>query len=292
MPTDPLPILALHNGGSGNGISRYLGLNGCIRRMTLGAAWAADHEGDEADSDAGGAASIGTYFHALMESFYNDKEAAVPFETLNTNPALTEALRIYSYYRRRYFAGEFGRIVGCELDCPGEDPEVAGRIKDFYEGEELTARFDMVVELDADACDYQLTRNKMALEPGIYVVDHKTKKYDEEGLAEKGRRRAQFYHYQMMWNLAHPDTPCLGLIANYVFRYQPAKKTGEIDMDKQFRRFFVPPPDAREQASVKSVIRDGARNLRERGDMWANTLHCDDWFRKCPFLSTCTRANP
>src|SRR3990167_5695450 len=251
MPTDPLPILALHNGGSGNGISRYLGLNGCIRRMTLGAAWAADHEGDEADSDAGGAASIGTYFHALMESFYNDKEAAVPFETLNTNPALTEALRIYSYYRRRYFAGEFGRIVGCELDCPGEDPEVAGRIKDFYEGEELTARFDMVVELDADACDYQL-----------------------------------------MWNLAHPHQPCLGLIANYVFRYQPAKKTGEIDMNKQFRRFFVPPPDAREQNAVKSVIRDGARNLRERGDLWANTLHCDDWFRPCPFLSTCTRSNP
>lgn len=290
--SDALPVLTLHKGGSGNGISRYQGLLGCIRRMTRGKAFADAHEGDDADNDEQGAASIGTYFHALMESFYMDREVALPYETLSTNTALTEALRIYSYYRRRYFPGEFGKVVACEQDCPGENLEVAARIADLYQGEKLTARFDLVVELDEDAVDYQRGRNRMELEPGIYVVDHKTKKYDAENLASLARRRAQFYHYQMMWNLAHPDQPCLGLIANYVFRYKPDRRTGDIDMNKQFRRIFVPPPTPLEQAQVLSIVRDGARNLRERGDQWCNPLHCDDWFRECPFLNSCDRINP
>lgn len=288
--SDALPVLNTHFGGSGNGISKYLSLLGCIERKTRGEAWAAEHDVD-LESDEEGTASIGTYFHALMESFYLDKEAAVPYETIANNEQLKEALRLYSYYRQRYHPHEFGKILACELDCPGENSTTAARIADLYEGEAITARFDMVVCLDDDAVDYQKQRNGMELEPGIYIVDHKTKRYSDDMLIHQVAHRTQFHHYQMMWNIANPDMPAKGLIANYAFRYKPDKKTGKIDLQKQFKRFFVPPPSPKEQAHVLSVVRDGARNLRERGEHWKNPLHCFDWFRKCPFLSECDRAN-
>jgi len=58
-----------------------------------------------------------------------------------------------------------------------------------------------------------------------------------------------------------------------------------------FKMVPVPPPSEGEIAMVHSIVRDGARMLKERGEMWANPVHCFDFHRTCPHFFYCDRTN-
>lgn len=276
-----LVILGKKSGGSGKGMSFYQAALCCPNRATLSRA-------EEEDPDGSDAADIGTYFHKLAEAYYLDiPSPVIEFAAINENPAATEAQRLFREYRQRYSPYEFGRVVGCEIQLPKEDDRAARAKLDEEFGAEVTIKPDMVIELDADHADLVSQHRKVEVQPGFYIVDHKTKKAKTRTLHYEMQFRAQFALYQYVWNQLHPDMQVKGLLANIIFRYK------NMDEDS-FLTLLVPPPSPSEVAVVKGIVRDGARILSERGPSWKNPVHCFDWFRVCPHLMSgdCDRTNP
>lgn len=268
--SDTLVILgARGGGGSGKGISYYQKLLGCIRRATLSA-----EDDDYEDSED---SAIGKVGHALLEHYHLDSGAhALPFQTHNGDPALAEGLRLFAAYRERFAPASLGTVLGCEVP-----------LSSTVGGHEATARLDMVVEMSQDDIKRVADERKVDLSdlgPGVYIVDHKFKKQHHQDMVLQFQTGPQSIHYQLMWNEAHPEKPCKGMLFNVIFRYKTVS-------DKMFKLVVAPPPTPMDVEFRDGIIRDGARELRERGPLWANPLHCHEFHRTCPHFFYCDRTN-
>jgi hypothetical protein len=268
--TEQLVILgARGGGGSGKGISYYQKLLGCIRRGTLSSE---DDEYEDTDDSA-----VGKAGHALLEFYHRDGGGvALPFQTTSADPALVEAVRLFAAYRERFSPTALGEVLGCELPF-----EAA------YEGIPVTARMDMVVRLGLD--DIAAIKDSRGVDlsdlgPGVYIVDHKFKKAHNSDMVLNFQTSPQSAHYQNMWNLAHPDDKTRGMLFNVIFRYKTVS-------EKMFKLVTAPPPDASDIAFVEGIVRDGSRELKTKGPMWANPVHCFDFHRTCPHFFYCDRTN-
>lgn len=268
--TEQLVILgARGGGGSGKGISYYQTLLGCIRRGTLSSE---DDEYEDTEDSA-----VGKAGHSLLEHYHLDSGGvALPFQTMSSDPAIAEAVRLFGAYRDRFSPQSLGAVLGCEVP-----------MSSHYGGVEVTARMDMVVRLSPDDIQYVKDTRGCDLTdtgPGVYVVDHKFKKAHTQDLVMNFQTSPQAAHYQNMWNIAHPDDKCRGMLFNVIFRYKTVS-------DKMFKLVLAPAPDPADIAFVEGIVRDGDRNKRERGELWANPIHCFDFHRTCPHFFYCDRTN-
>lgn len=272
-----LKILGQNTGGSGTGMSYYTAGLGCIRRDTLAKKTGLD--GDET--------KVGTYMHHLLEDYYRDPNAepqmAVEFASLAEDPDANEALKLFSAYRKYFPADEFRDVVGIEPQAASNEEE-ADKLATVF-GAPFTARFDMVVRLDEKDADFCRALRNIDVEPGLYLVDHKTKKNRSHLLVPEMMLRPQFAAYQHAWNVLHEEK-CKGVIVNVMVRHK------DPDQDS-FISLLVPPPNDTEIQMVKDIVRDGAAARALHGPMWANPAHCLEYFRLCPFLlnGDCDRTN-
>jgi len=168
---------------------------------------------------------IGTIFHALLALHYflePDKAAAIntgtlryhtetgPLETEEYAEAIGEAERLYRAYRVFWGARDFGKVLAVEREYE----------KALGTGE-VTAAIDLVVKLSKK----DLARNKLDGEPGVYLVDHKTRGSRDPAEYEMALRSVQFSTYAAVYG---PEVK--GFIVNLA--YKGARPT--------FERILVP----------------------------------------------------
>jgi len=266
-PTEPKPILqTVQTGGSGTGISywRELAL-GCARRAQL-----RQEEDEQQNRHLSGSLGTGTILHALMAAYYSGKATSVvkigfTEGTTYDEEARIEAERLFSAYRVEHKPDEFGEVIGVEVDI-SESPavEVAVGIAPF------TARLDLVVKMDAATCRRLSYLGQ--LQPGIYIVDHKTTAYMTAASYERYARDLQFIAYQVAYNAMCSPSTCKGLIVNVLTK----TKTPEVV------RILVPPPTTVDRA-ILAVVTNQARQKRTSNA--PNPDRCFDYNSVCPFLT-------
>jgi len=251
-------------GGSPHGLSYWLSFLGCRRKKNL-------EEGFYDPTKS--AANVGTLFHKMLELYYSGdlKNVALEYQEGPEDPDWQETLRLFEEYRSRFPAGEFGKVIGCEYTIEAEKEEIFGIPK-------LTGRIDMVVRITEDAIKtLQKSRPGMGeLEPGVYLLDTKTKGKKSAHLPLMMESSLQFTAYQMIWNHLNPTTPCKGMIANVVIRHKRL-------VDSSFMSILVGPPTDVQKEVVKSTLALCKKIKTEIGEDFVNTTQCFQ-FGVCPFL--------
>lgn len=249
-------------------------LHGCLRRMTLSKE-AGDLTGE--DVEEGEDSRIGRAFHSLAEFYHLDRGGvAVPFETSNTSPHITEALRLFAAHKQFRQPNHFGEVIGAEVP-----------LGTTYGEHRATGLLDLVTRVDKDDMSRLQEEDDCDLSDfgtGVYIWDHKVRKAHNADMVVKLQTSAQAIHYQNLWNLAHPEDPCRGIVFNVVFRYKTVSR-------KMFKLVPTPPPEPGDLEFVAGYVRDGHQNLKDHGPMWANANHCHDFHRTCPHFFYCDRTN-
>lgn len=214
-----------------------------------------------------GAKGVGTALHAMLDLYYR----GVSFNPteLVLRPALDEldiieAARVFSQYSAIFSPDELGQVLGTEVHIgpPGDgsdDDELGttGPLATAIGVWPFAARIDMVVNI-TDAAAVQARRG-IDVEPGIYLVDHKSHGAAWGTLVDKHLNSLQFVAYQLAWNATHPDRPCLGMIANVIIKTKSIKTMTLLQRS----------PSPSEIAALRGLLQGCAAQRRERPG-WAN----------------------
>ncbi|MGH7869049.1 MAG: hypothetical protein ACREP9_15780, partial [Candidatus Dormibacteraceae bacterium] len=153
-------IPATDSGDSGRGTSYWLSFLGCAQRYVF----------DKETGESGEAARVGALFHKLLELYYQGQLENVTLEYSQgpLDPDWTEALRLFAFYRTIYPPDEWG-VVACETPLRSTDESLFGV-------DEFTGRADMIIDVRPEHVQRVWDTRQLGLEPGLYLVDTKTKK--------------------------------------------------------------------------------------------------------------------
>lgn len=294
--TDELTILGASRtgGGSGAGFSYWQRYHECAKRGTLMDSIGGDEPAS--DSDDLNAADVGALIHKLAE-WYALGTLTVRFDlhggglptiawppnvALDPNSAtVTEALRVFRYYVQFYEPDAFGEVVSVEQAFSFRDADSYSPvgIKPF------TGRFDLVTRVSVEQAEALGQRLMMPLQPGIYIVDHKTKasRPSNNTLIEY-TERIQFHAYMMAWDTLFADKQgrCNGTIANFMVRH---KREPLVD-GHSFFQHLVPFPTHDQQQATRHWFQTAQRRKETEGDMHADASHCFTYGRACPFYTS------
>ena len=272
--SDIQPVLYIENtGGSGRGIGFYSEAALCGRRANLNA---------ELSDESGEAASTGITFHKLAEMYHRGDSipgVVLPYANFSAD-AVQEGLRLFGAYRQRYARDFLGEVIDTEILLPEGGLEASPTLQEQVLAAvgvwPFTARIDMAVR--------RTTQGKIGdyvLEPGVYLVDHKTKKRKDPDAETTYRFSPQMLAYQLLWNALRPKEKCSGFIINVVVAHK------KLDGDS-FQQFFIPPPTEDEVAGFKHWLQDAALKAQLNQ---ANLARCSLGYGLCPHLLTgaCTR---
>lgn len=268
----------LPKSGSSRGLSYWLSYFGCPRKVDLTEQWQ-DKELFTTMSDA---QAVGVFFHAFMELYHkgigNLEELVqcrfMPTEhPIWTSPtAKEEAIRLLRWWDSQYGPDVFGQTLYCELDL-----KVPAEILSPWHISDLTGRLDMVSDLSFQHSEFINRRFKLSCEPGIYIIDHKTR--GRSGSSDSYVGGLQSILYPLLWDLNNPGRPCKGTLFSLV------TKTREV----QHEVVFAPCPSPQ---AVESLFRTVARAvaISQEQPSWANISYCFKdqhpyYQRPCYFLS-------
>ena len=253
--------------GSPRGLGYWLQyLNGCPKQRALGGATST-------------AMDIGTLFHKLLELRYSGEipgmDVALEYAEDNDAPAWLEALRLFSGYHAHYGHDWFKDCVETveeELGLEGDKARVVFGVPEF------TGRIDMAIRIkDQKMADrIAAQRNLPMLEPGLYLVDHKTSSRKSSTLAMEAQYNMQFKAYQILWQHVKGETP-KGMIGNYVFRHKKLKP-------ESFGSVMCMPPTEEDFQAIKTALRNASMIKDTLGEDFANPTQCFSWGRACQFL--------
>lgn len=272
-----LPIIdpSLHRGGSGTGISYYMSAARCPRKARLDKSLGPDGESSKSSK-------TGTMFHSLMELFYSGQVgtecAAIQVADINYAEELQEAQRLAAAYFAKFPERDFwGDVVAVEKQLPAQEDQKQ-LVLDYF-GVDLTARLDMVTEVSLHNRQRILERTGLDLEPGVYIIDHKTRSRRDNSITQTYSLSAQFKAYQLLWTKLHPETPCVGMIANVVIG------TKEV----QFQQAVITPPTDVELEGLRNWLK-GAHALAETD--FPNWAACHEAYGVCQYYTRglCNRA--
>lgn len=158
-------IVKIDSGGTPHGISTVEEwVNGCQRKCLL-----------REDADHSLATLTGTLVHALLRVYYTKGHfeiVKVKWKNFDlTHPlflqAETRAFNVFREYRMRFSPIELGKVLHAELGFKIRNENVIGCVP-------FTGRIDLIVKLNKRDCNRLKVTRGIDLEPGIYIVDHKT----------------------------------------------------------------------------------------------------------------------
>ena len=267
-----LPAGAANEGGSGHGVSYWMAFLKCPKRYQ----YERQETMDERSPDgAPPAKETGTLVHKLLELYYDPSltdDHILEYDEGNDNPAWHEALRLFEAYRERYPRNELGDVLHTELGLESRDSLESFGVDKF------TGKLDAIIYLDEEAVDVlTMVRPTLGvLNPGIYLVDHKTAKSNMSTLPTQVKASFQFTAYQMLYQERFPDLPIQGLIANYIFKHK------NMDPDKSFRSLWVPPPSDEKKAALKETLAFAYDMKMRYGEGHANPAWCFI-YAGCPY---------
>ncbi len=265
MTNPALPILHTIGGGSAHGLHHYMGWAQCPRKAVLDAEAA---EAKVANSATNSATNVGSIAHAYLEHYYGpthgESSHALQFSGhVAGDPDVSEAERLFRAYRKKFPRDELGLVLGVEVELPGELP-AKERILNSIGIYPFTCKIDLVTEIDAKQAAHLKTTRDSDIEPGIYVIDHKTAGRRMKNEPEKWmHHKLQMKTIQLMWNACNPDRPCKGALVNLIYR---RKEVG-------FETVVVPPVDSLAARQVQ-VFFSGIAELQRTLYDWPNFLAC------------------
>lgn len=285
MTSKVLPVLqTIKTGGSGRGISYYNTVMSCSRK----ARFMLEKEQTRKESYKLDSAFTGTIFHALMEMFYlHGTKFVVEIDQTGAQQELTEAQRLLDGYSR-FFAKDDWETVATEVLLPGTnedgtlafESETAKKIGAVLGIPEFACRIDLVARVYKKHVDNIMGTRNVLLEPGIYLVDHKTAARREENRLFKFLNDLQMDTYMMAYNAAH-DEPCLGMLVNNVYRYKALTA-------QAFETYLIPYPSEDRQAMIKEYLSEA---FKRRHDDIPNLSNCHSGYGSCQYLldGSCSR---
>lgn len=237
----------LEGTGTENGISQYE--KPCARQYFLDKLYP-DNGEDKFD------ANVGTAFHKLMELYYTGQlvNVALPLDDAadyRVDP-IQEALRIFGAYTTFFPANEWN-VVEMERYFPANQAEQKLIMEVL--GVPLTGRIDGVVELDETQATQFEERTGLELSPGLYLVDHKTKKKHDQNHAWKFQLSLQFSAYQIVAEALYPDKQMKGLIVNAPVRNKDLLKLTATGKPHNFLRQLVEPPSEMRRVAVRQQLK-------------------------------------
>lgn len=270
----------VEHGGSGTGFHYWKGWLECPRKMQL----LSTIPGSGSVSRA---LLVGTYTHAFLEIYYSgglDRRGydtrSVEFMQVSGEPwepdekARLEAERIFRGYRARFAPDGFGDVVGVERYLKVEGAENTNWLPP---GVTLTGKIDLVVHMNKAQCERLKNERKLSLEPGYYIIDHKTAWGYNRDMITEYKHSLQFLTYGYLWNTCNPDMQVRGVLANIL--YKTTKPTfglvfawPNLDMENTERELIL------NNFYLQALIE---RAFAEDISV-AKPLHCK-W---CPFFNT------
>lgn len=253
-----IPAPDLH-GGSGDGWSYWKSFLGCPRAYML------DQEGGTPSV----ALRTGTLVHKLMEIYYGGKfdDYVLEYQEGNTDPAWTDALRLFGAYREHFSPTELGEVLFNERRYMSED-------KARYGVPRFSGQIDMGVRIsDIHAADLMFSRPQLGfIEAGTYNVDFKTSGRGGMQWKREQRDSPQYTGYAMLLEDNDPElykefqgTLIIGLI-----------KHVNLEL-KSFPSLWIPPPDEREKKVLHHALQDANILKNLLGVDRANPTMCNDF---------------
>lgn len=253
-------VLALNNlesTGTDFGSTFYADGGMCRRKVQLKREQKAERA-EEADLERKEDRDVGRVFHRVMQSYHKGESLPILPATGTADASTTEALRLYSAYRSVIEPKFFGRVVDTEIEVPG-NTEQAERILKFF-GAPVTGRLDMLVEMSQADVDRLSALGIQYLVPGIWIVDHKTKKKSPTDNGSTNLYGIQAPLYIVALRCLGID--CKGFIANMIVRHKELTpvdlmdKNGKLKQKRSFQQYARPYFEKRDEAMVVSHIRN------------------------------------
>ena len=263
-------IVEIRPGGSPRGITTMLEfVNGCARKVALNAA-------SEPEVSYSLPLLTGTLFHALLEVYYTKgyfepEDVAwrgVDLSHPNFGAAEEKAFRTFRAYRLAYDEKELGTVLGAEVPFDIQDPAVIGV--------PYTGYIDLVVKLTKRDCKRITKTRRVDLDPGIYVVDHKTTGGVYANTEERHRTSVQLPAYSKAYEYT-TGAKVRGALINLITTQRDPKKYT-----------FALLPSAASNARLLAVTtRANALGWPEiptdPTEAHANASRCFDYNSVCPF---------
>ncbi len=246
-------------GGSGDGWSYWKSFLGCPRAYRL----------DQLTTTTSVPLRTGTLVHKLMEIYYGGSfdDYVLEYQEGNTDPAWTDALRLFSAYRTHFPSTELGEVLFNERRYMTED-------KKRYGVPRFSGQLDMGVRIDEAAAAILMTSRPQLgfLTPGVYNVDFKTSGRGGMQWKKEQKGSSQYTGYAMLLEDNEPElykefqgTLVVGLIKH-------------VDLVlKSFPSIWIPPPGESEQKILHHALQDAGILKNLMGDDRANPTMCNDF---------------
>jgi hypothetical protein len=233
----------------------------------------------ENDPDGGEDAAFGTRFHTWLPRYH--KWIDEPLPALDPEPLSEKTISevtLAERYARRFSPQGFGSAIAVEQTLFME-VEIAGKLYPFR------GTLDAIVDITAEHALLLRVERGIIVDPGRYLVDHKTKKQRSQTIVTQYLSDPQFTGYYRLWE-HHTGEKLMGTLANILFKYKDDKPEG-------FMTLIIPPPDDTIDAIWRGIVKDGFERYQQFGPDHMNPIDacCFAYFRKCPCFDDCPRTN-
>jgi hypothetical protein len=175
---------------------------------------------------------VGGVYHALQELWRKGYEIR---ENLTHNENMLEGQRLFDGWVRYWNKDFWGEQLSVEEVIPSSD-EVREAVKYAFYGNPYTGKPDLVVRIRAEDLPRVQQRVPQLTQPGVYLVDFKTR--DTHGSHDGYVHGLQALTYPALYNLQHPDDPCSGIIWDIIIKNGRRKVVKPIVRD-DFDAAFV-----------------------------------------------------
>ncbi len=233
--TDPTRVVTIdfESGGSGRGVSWHMDAAGCPLRRAL-----RDLAGKRAEANglprehnwaAWEHADRGTVFHALVAAYHTgwiNPEQALEIPCPEAKSAFDEGVRFFTGYKEHFPPNFWGEVIGTEVKL------FTGEQEDELPPFVVPVTIDMIIQVDEEDIS-RIVRHLPTLqgmEPGVYLVDWKTRDQKPYNLLNAYGGKVQGLAYQAAYNYNQfigcpedPEEPCKGMIYMGIVGHKPMR---------------------------------------------------------------------
>jgi hypothetical protein len=251
------------------GIHYYQDRLGCLRRACAGT--------DDSSEDS----EFGSQIHEWLKCYHTQSGSCAARVALSDVTPLTKDGKARgcseAELARRYEAKVPSIVFGFEPLL------VEQRLQGSLGGAPIAGTLDLVVKLREAEVELVRATWGLTIEPGTYLVDHKTKARRSSEMYATLARSAQFPFYHELWRQNYGE-PLSGSLANMLIRTTaPA--------DDAFALFHLPLPEEDDLKRCLTIVREASSREAALGRLHCTPTRCYDFGRECPELGSCPRHN-
>lgn len=280
---EALSLAVNEGGGSGAGMSHYSSAARCGRRARLSAERYQKFRDEKAAlPPTKNHFIVGSVYHKLHELARRPSaNLTLDLNERFENPSVAEGVRLYKGWMRHWSLDFWGRCLDVEVHLEDDTTFELDLEKLGHFGTApitVTGAMDMVVEMDAEACQ-RAKRRGLELTPGRRIVDWKTADAPSDGSNYAQGLQTLWYPY--LWNLHFPETPVDGIIYDCI--YKRGRRKDRSVLTEDFGAYYFP-AGMESVDALRGMVLQGHRNIVE--DI-PNRAECCDWRGQvCPFRTS------